>query len=64
MDATAASSYIDVDSWGGSSWSDVGQETFTRADAADGRYFAFYSRDISTNEDIDVEYGYVYVSTP
>lgn len=64
LDGTAASSYIDVDSWNGSGWDNVGQETFTRRDTADGQYLILAAANLDAGEAVDFYWGYVYVNSP
>ena len=61
LDGTAASSYIDVNDVNDD---DVGQQSFTRNDAADGRYLHLTTRSIGAGESINVEIGYVFINSP
>lgn len=59
----AAGSTLDVDSWNGSSWVDVGAQTFTRLDAYDVNYVHVGPYDgVGAGESLDMYVGLVSIN--
>jgi hypothetical protein len=61
--ATAANSYIDIDSWNGSSFTDVAQEAFTRGTALLDTLRIGSPALLDADEAIDIKWGVIWVDT-